>query len=133
MTKPVKVNTRVPRLASLATCGAAFALLHVAVYVYRAMYYGAALSSPAIIVELLVVCAAGVLGYVLGCLILSRQFKTRTIWFIAIFGYFVSYSISNLLGSTIPSPWLFVVSMVVVTMFVTVKIGPRWEHERDQP
>lgn len=125
------VNLRVPSSFSLASCGALFAGLHLLVNIYHAAYYGTALSWAETVVGTLIVCVAGISGYLAGVIILARDFRTRTILFIAIFGYFVSYSVTNLLGSMITSPWVFVISVFVVTTLITMKIGPRWEGDSD--
>lgn len=125
------MTLRMPQFASLASCGAVFAILHITVNIFHATYYAVAMSWPAIAVQTLIICVAGILGYLVGSMMLARDFSLRTISFIVIFGYFVSYSVTNLLGSIITSPWLFVLSVFVVTAFITAKIGPRWERVPD--
>lgn len=121
------MDLRLPRFATLAWSGAIFALLHLLVNMYHAAYYGVEMPWSMIMIRVLIVGAGGGLGYLAGSVMLARDFKLKTLLFIAIFGYFVSYSIANLLGSMLPSPWLFVVSVPVVTAFITIKIGPKWE------
>lgn len=120
-----------PQFASLASCGVIFCGLNLLVNFYHATYYGVKLPWSVVVAGTLVVCIAGVLGYLVGAIKLERDFKLRTISFIAIFGYFVSYSVTSLLGSVVSSPWVFVASVFVVTALMTIKIGPRWERDPD--
>lgn len=122
------MGARIPRFVSLALCGVSFAALHLLVNLYQAFYHNAALPWVAVSTGAAVVCAMGALGYLAGSLILARDFRPATISLIAVFGYFVSYSITTLLGSIIASPWVFVIIVLVVTAFITVKIGPRWDR-----
>ena len=120
-----------PRLVSLASCGVLFSGLNLLIHIYHATYYGVELPWSIVVIGTLVVCVAGVLGYLVGAVKLARDFKLRTISFIAVFSYFVSYSITNLLASIVSSPWVFVMSVFVVTALITIKIGPRWQQSPD--
>ena len=120
------------RYPALFLCAAIFAALQFASSAYQAMYYAAELSWPSAILTALVVSTVGTLGYLAGLLVTGRDFRSRTIVYIVLLGYFVSYSLARLLESILPSPWVFVLGVFIVTMAVTAKIGPKWEESADQ-
>lgn len=120
------------RLRALFSFAAIFAALQLGRSVYQAMYYGVELSWSSFVLGTLIVCAAGTLGYLTGSLMVGRDYHFRTIVFIALLGYFVSYSITHLLESVFTSPWVLMISLFAVTMAVTVKIGPKWEEGAGQ-
>ena len=113
---------------SVVSCGAIFATLHLLANAYHALYHDVELLWAKVLMQTVLICTAGALGFLAGSVLLAQDFSVRTISIIAVFGYFVSYSITNLLGAAITSPWLFLISVFVVTAFVTVKIGPRWDR-----
>lgn len=121
-----------PRFRALILCAAIFAALQLLSSVYQAMYYTAELSWPSAILAALVVSGVGTLGYFTGLLVSGLNFHSRTIVYIVLLGYFVSYSLTRLLESVIASPWILVISVFVVTMAVTIKIGPKWEESAGQ-
>lgn len=115
------------RLTALACCAALFGALQLLTNVYHAFAYGIDWSWAGALSGAAFVSAIGTLGYFCGVLNLGRDFRFRTIVFVVILGYFVSYSVTYLLTSVIGSPWVYAVSVFVVTMLVTIKVGPRWE------
>ncbi|MDJ0955419.1 MAG: hypothetical protein QNI91_01095 [Arenicellales bacterium] len=120
------------RYPALFLCAAIFAALQLASNTYQAMYYAVELSWPSAILTALIVSGVGALGYLAGLLIAGRDFHSRTIVYIVLLGYFVSYSLTRLLESVFVSPWVFVFGVFIVTMAVTVKIGPKWEESVNQ-
>jgi len=81
---------------------------------------------------MVVISVVGTLGFLSGILRARRGFGFRVITYIAIFGYFVPYSIVRLLESFIHGPWIFLISVYLVTMLVTLKLGPKWAQGTDQ-
>ena len=117
---------------ALLLCAAIFAALQLVSSVYQAMYYAAELSWPSTMLAVLVVSGVGTLGYLAGLLIAKTDFHSRTIVYIVLLGYFVSYSLTRLLESVLVSPWVLILGVFVVTAAVTVKIGPKWEESAKQ-
>ena len=120
------------KIPGLLLCVVIFTALQFVSSAYQAMYHATELSWPSAILTALVVSGVGTLGYLAGLLITGRDFHSRTIVYTALLGYFVSYSLTRLLESVLASPWVFVLSVFIVTMAVTVKIGPKWEESADQ-
>lgn len=113
-------------LRSLSSSAMMFACLKLATYLYHGTYYGVPLHWPTIVTNVLVISLVGTLGFLSGSLRVKQEFSFRVIVYIAIFGYFVPYSIVRLLESWLFGPWAFLVSVYLVTMLVTIKLGPRW-------
>ena len=115
------------RAAALAACAALFIALQLLTNMYHAFAYGIAWSLVGALSGAVIVSAIGTLGYFCGLLNLGRDFRFRTIVFIVVLGYFVSYSVTYLLTSVVASPWVYALCVFVVTMLVTIKVAPRWE------
>ena len=114
--------------SALLLCAAIFAALQLVSSVYQVMYYAAELSWPSTILAVLVVSGVGTFGYLTGLLMAKRDFHSRTIVYIVLLGYFVSYSLTRLMESVFVSPWVLILGVFFVTAAVTVKIGPKWEE-----
>ena len=119
------------RLRAVCSCAVVFAGLKLATDLFHTAYYGIPIAWSAAVVGAVVIAVTGSLGYLGGLILVRRGFSVRVTLIIAVFGYFVSYSVTRLLEGTIDTPWLFLASVFLVTMFVAARLGPKWQASMD--
>lgn len=116
------------KLGPVTTCAGVFFALKFATDLYHGSVYGVPMSLASLVVNALIIGVIGGLGFVSGALRLDRPPGSRVAVYIAIVGYFASYSLAYLLQSMLSASWTFLVGIYLVTLLVTLRLGPKWDR-----